>query len=547
MVTLGDSTKFEIVFLTTDTRFDALEERQVDVLTQSVTINMERDVNVKGFDNFGITFSTPYFYDGMAFGGIPQYVDCADDLIAFGDEICRALAICVQVDTTHEQTLNEIFRGATNVMTTSFQDSVSKLKDGQCNVIVGDSSGISESRVRTTLNYQGEYKLGVNRFSKEPLAIATRDGDMEWSKIANMVIDVLISAEKYQITQSNVMNNVVLGGGTNGLSSITTLQDDMFRQFFVDVVSTVGNMGELYQRYFQDEFPRFGLNLLNNNDDDVGVNMGEEEGVGLIYSFPFGDVANSGEVIDGGIIDSILTRQKLRCGVTGRPGFAQYDPKSDLWSGIDIEFCVGVSAALFTSLQGRNQIEFVEIANSTDRLGYLARGEIDILAGERVTLQTLWEDPQTKIGYSFSPPYFYDGDDSPYALATLQRDGDSQWSDFVYWIVLSTFYAEEIGVTQASAVELPVVSLFGERYSPTMIGSKNHMILSCYQQTDSNCLLPSLSPPFSLKQMFLDTIWEVGNYGNIYNRTMETLYPRNPGRNMVNSGSSPQMFGYPLE
>jgi hypothetical protein len=47
-----------------------------------------------------------------------------------------------------------------------------------------------------------------------------------------------------------------------------------------------------------------------------------------------------------------------------------------------------------------------------------------------------------------------------------------------------------------------------------------------------------------MKQMFLDTIFEVGNYGDMYNRTMESIRPRS-GRNMLNGGGA-QQLGLPF-
>lgn len=79
------------------------------------------------------------------------------------------------------------------------------------------------------------------------------------------------------------------------------------------------------------------------------------------------------------------------------------------------------------------------------------------------------------------------------------RQDDHQWSSFVYWLVSATFHAEENGIDQGSSNEMPVTNLFG----------------------------PNLS------RMFRDAILAVGNYGEIYNRTLEAIVPRS-GRNLLN-------------
>ena len=83
------------------------------------------------------------------------------------------------------------------------------------------------------------------------------------------------------------------------------------------------------------------------------------------------------------------------------------------------------------------------------------------------------------------------------ALAT--RQDDSQWSGYVYWVVASTFYAEENFISQSESDEMPLVNLFGSAY----------------------------------QSMFRDAISVVGNYGEMYARSVEEFVPRD-GRNLPN-------------
>lgn len=95
----------------------------------------------------------------------------------------------------------------------------------------------------------------------------------------------------------------------------------------------------------------------------------------------------------------------------------------------------------------------------------------------------------------------------------LTREGDSQWSDFCYWVINALIYAEEQGITKTTAVEMPVVSLFGE----------------------------------SMKQMFRDAVFSGGNYGEIYSQSLEWSLPRG-GRNQLNSNPvGPEQFPLPFK
>jgi hypothetical protein len=80
---------------------------------------MERDV-YEPVSQSGFTFSTPFFYTGLTFSGLPEYVDCADKLDSlFGR--CRSVRACVIEGTTHQDLLEDLLPGAFVVPTTSNQ------------------------------------------------------------------------------------------------------------------------------------------------------------------------------------------------------------------------------------------------------------------------------------------------------------------------------------------------------------------------------------------------------------------------------------------
>ncbi len=100
-------------------------------------------------------------------------------------------------------------------------------------------------------------------------------------------------------------------------------------------------------------------------------------------------------------LDIVRNRGKLICGVEGGiPGFSYVD-QNGKYSGIDIDICKAVAAALFDDL---NAIEYRNL-DSTERFTALNGGEVDMLS--RNTTWTISRD--TTVGLEFAPTTFYDG------------------------------------------------------------------------------------------------------------------------------------------
>lgn len=100
-------------------------------------------------------------------------------------------------------------------------------------------------------------------------------------------------------------------------------------------------------------------------------------------------------------LDAVKSRGKLICGVEGNiPGFSYVD-QSGSYSGLDVDVCKAVAAALFND---PNAVEYRNL-DSTERFTALTGGEVDMLS--RNTTWTLSRD--TSVGLEFAPTTFYDG------------------------------------------------------------------------------------------------------------------------------------------
>jgi len=101
------------------------------------------------------------------------------------------------------------------------------------------------------------------------------------------------------------------------------------------------------------------------------------------------------------ILETVKKRGSLNCGTTqGVAGFSTPDSKGE-WSGIEVDVCRAVAAAV---LENPKKVKFIPLSAQA-RFTALQSGEIDILS--RVTTWSLSRD--TSLGLNFGPTVFYDG------------------------------------------------------------------------------------------------------------------------------------------
>jgi general L-amino acid transport system substrate-binding protein len=400
---LGDKEKIETIIISTAERFLALANGTIDIIARQTTHTMSRDVS-EVTTSGGFTFTVPFIYDALRFGGDPWFVQCAEKANYAGN--CSALNICVNSGSTHFDVL------ASSVPTAHLEPIAADIRafdafvEGECNVVSGELSQISEVAIWSA-GYTGPYQVGAKVFTKEPLAMMTRDNDSKWSNFANTVLQALFAAEELGITKNDA-NNLM-----NGDASLDT---PSFESQLLRVVAAIGNYAEVYDRNIENILPRSGLNLLNNGT------------TGLIYSHPLGNIDNVGSgPTAGGMLEKILKRGNLICGLRpnrrglrpNRRGFALLDSVGE-WSGLDTDYCRALSSALFGGEW--DTIEFLEV---DDEGSILANNiDVDVVAGasHKFELRNM---------SSVSQPYFYapDNSSSDAALSLMTRSDDAQWSD----------------------------------------------------------------------------------------------------------------------
>ena len=117
----------------------------------------------------------------------------------------------------------------------------------------------------------------------------------------------------------------------------------------------------------------------------------------VVATIAVGGVAEAGQTFN-----NVKQKQFVQCGVnsSGLPGFATVDASNN-WSGLDIDLCRAVAAAVLGDAQ---KVKFSPL-NAKERFTALQSGEIDILA--RNTTWTSSRD--SALGLNFVGVNYYDG------------------------------------------------------------------------------------------------------------------------------------------
>lgn len=267
---LGDPNAVEFALVGTDERGPALQSAEVDIMARNMTWTSSREAQ------WG-TFTWITFYDGQGF------MVNADSGITSLEDLDGA-TVCVTSGTTTELNLADAFRQRNlEFSPVVFADTATvygSYQEGRCDAVTSDLSQLAA--LRSGFPNPEEHQILDITISKEPLTPAVPAGDEQWADIVRIVIFGLINAEELGITQDNVQEMVnsdnieirrLLGSeGTWGQEDLGLDSDVM-----VNVISAVGNYGEIYDRYMGPEGMSFTL--------DRGLNNLWTEG-GLVYAPP---------------------------------------------------------------------------------------------------------------------------------------------------------------------------------------------------------------------------------------------------------------------
>ncbi|MBT6538183.1 MAG: amino acid ABC transporter substrate-binding protein [Francisellaceae bacterium] len=265
-----DPTKVRFRPLSAKERFTALQSGEIDLLSRNTTWTFHRDAAL------GLEFTNIVFYDGQGFL-VPKELS----IKSFGD--LSGATFCTQSGTTTELNLADYCRANNipyQIITFDTADEVvSAYQSGRCDVFTSDKSGLAARR--TSLKNPDAHEILDLTISKEPLGPSVRQYDSQWADLVRWVVNGLITAEELGITKENV--NVQLKSKNPKTQRLLGVNDNfgislgVDKDFMVNVISSLGNYGEIYTKNLGPQTP---MNIPR------GQNALWENG-GLLYSPPF--------------------------------------------------------------------------------------------------------------------------------------------------------------------------------------------------------------------------------------------------------------------
>lgn len=266
----GDPEKVKFVSTTTQTRFTALQSKEVDVLCRNATRTLTRETDL------GLNFVTSNYYDGQGFL-VPKKLG-----VKSAKELGGA-SVCTLPGTTTEQNVADYFRAANMTFKPVVIEQESALNQaffaGRCDCLTSDASQLAG--IRAVAPNPDDYMILPEIISKEPLCPAVRHGDDQWRDIVDFCVLAMIAAEDLGINSKNVDEMLKSNspqiqrflGVTPGNGKALGLDE----KWAYNIVKLVGNYGEVFERNVGEK-TKLGLKR--------GLNAQWKDG-GLMYSPPF--------------------------------------------------------------------------------------------------------------------------------------------------------------------------------------------------------------------------------------------------------------------
>ena len=267
---LNDAAKVKWTPLNATQRFAVLQAGEIDILSRNTTWTLNRDASL------GLHFTGTTYYDGQGFMVTKKSkITSAKSL--------KGATVCVQSGTTTEKNLTDFSRAnKLNLKPVVFEKveaATGAYFSGRCQAYTTDASGLASVRAKEAKDPAAHLIL-PDLISKEPLGPMVRRGDDEWFAINKWVLQGLVEAEEYGITQANVdqmksSDNPQVGrllGATEDLGKHLGLD----KEWLARAIKTTGNYGEMFERNVG---PKTSINLPR------GLNNQWNKG-GLMYAAP---------------------------------------------------------------------------------------------------------------------------------------------------------------------------------------------------------------------------------------------------------------------
>lgn len=239
--------------LSADARFQALQSGEIDVLNRNTTWTLTRDITL------GADFGPTTFYDGQ---GLLAKLE--DGFTGLAD--AQGATICSTSGTTTEKNITDAYRALFNedpalVLKATAAENLADFESGACDILTSDKSQLAA--LQSTSSNPAAYIVLPDTLSKEPLGPLYPASDSLFGDIVNWAVYATFQAEEFGLDSSNIQEAVeAQTAATEGdgvynveLQRFFGLTSDNYgaslgipNTFAVDVILTVGNYAEIYER-----------------------------------------------------------------------------------------------------------------------------------------------------------------------------------------------------------------------------------------------------------------------------------------------------------
>ncbi len=239
----GSPSQVEFRPLSGQSRFAHLQNGDVDLVVRNAAWTMSRDTQ------YGATYVATSFFDCQAFmvreqlGAVSAFeLEDVTVCVAAGSESAlRMEAFFFENQLSYDELFYE-----------DREDLAVAYRSGQCDAITASASWLHA--IRRTMPEPSLHRILPERLSKEPYGPVVRSGDAQWETIVRWTLYAMINAEEYGVTSVNI--DSMLSARTLAIRRLLGVEEDygtalgLSETWMRDVIRSVGNYGEVYDRHF---------------------------------------------------------------------------------------------------------------------------------------------------------------------------------------------------------------------------------------------------------------------------------------------------------
>lgn len=254
----GDSEKVDFVSFTAAQRLTALQAGEVDLVAANLTWTLTREARS------GLQYATVHYFDGASFM-VPAKLKVATATKLGGASICVLAG-------SHEGVMADYFNlkqiRVKPVVFSGGEELRKAFIAGRCDAYMSDASSLANFRATLGANAEN-YVLLPEVISKEPIGTAVRKGDGKWFDLVRWSFFAMVAAEEMGITSRNI--DEMTRSQSAIVRRLLGQEGDLGVALGVDnrwaynVIRSVGNYGEMWERNFSHTGVPRGLNRLWND------------------------------------------------------------------------------------------------------------------------------------------------------------------------------------------------------------------------------------------------------------------------------------------